>query len=303
MARVRLDLPPPTLLPTSLSCGEKQDCAEVYLVRFQLGEHVVDRGRGEGLHDRPHPVLHAELEHLLILVLRAQVAPADPSLREHQGLQVHALLLRLLGQADAGHHAVRLQKREVPVHVRQARYRVQDHVEAAGVAFHLLRVSAQEELRRAEVQGHLLRRRGADCYDSGHLLHVGRNLDRDVPQPADPDDADDAVRLRDPALQRGVRGDPGAQERGDVLAREPLRHFERPAGGVPYELREAALVFPRPRVGLRDLRARVLPPCRTLVAGAAAAALHPDPDHLANAEVAHARAHLVDRADDLVARD
>ena len=133
-----------------------------------------------------------------------------------------------------------------------------------------------------------------------HLAaHGAGELQGEVSQAADPDDADPHGRLH-PAPERRVDGGPAAQERRGVLGGERLGDGEREAAVEPDAVGEAAVVAD---AGGDVARAQVLVAGDAGIAGEAGAPLPADPDPRADLQVPDLGPDGRDRADDLVAGD
>jgi hypothetical protein len=127
--------------------------------------------------------------------------------------------------------------------------------------------------------------------------HRARELQRQVAEPSDPDDADAHLGPR-VAAERRVHRDAGAQQRRRMLRRDRLREREREARVDADPLREAAVVL---HAGRDLVRAEVLFAADAGLALETRPSLPADADALAFREPRDLRAERRDRADDLVA--
>jgi hypothetical protein len=216
--------------------------------------------------------------------------------------------LRLGRRPDAHHRAVRAQHPQVAVVVVRRADRVDDQIEPLRELLERRRIGRQREVGRAEllrVGGLLLRR--AQHRDLG--AHRGRELDRHVAEPAEPDDTDPVPGLALPLDQRRVRRDAGAQERCRARGIEVARHLQHELLGDDDLLRVTAVgrrlaihlgaVVRRRAAALAELLV-VLAAVRAVAARIDEAA---DAGEVTDLHLLDVRADVRDPAHDLVARD
>ncbi|MPM63465.1 hypothetical protein SDC9_110345 [bioreactor metagenome] len=135
--------------------------------------------------------------------------------------------------------------------------------------------------------------------------HRRGDLDAHVAQPAHPDDGDPAALADPPVVQRGVGGDPGAQQRRGHLPRQGLGDMDRERLPDDDLLRVATLgvLAVGHRLAVREdaAVAELFLPRQAVLALPAGVDHAADTGHIAHPEPGHLGADRGDDADDLVA--
>ena len=253
-------------------------------------------------------MLGTEVEHLLRFRQPAdqragnRAAPEDQLARSEIGVGV-------LRHAEQDQRGIALEQGRVGVEIVAGRHGVKDQVETAGVGGHLGGIARHDHLVRAEREGIVaLGRRGGE----GDCLRAQRprQLHPHVAEAADADNAHLLARPGTPVLERGIGGDPRAEQR---------RHGRELGGGVADlqhvvlvdhdRLRVAPVGVPRGvgRGGIVSagppVLAIVLQPFAARGAMAAAVDQTAHTDDVTHREARDPGADCGDLADDLVARN
>src|SRR5207302_9714486 len=104
--------------------------------------------------------------------------------------------------------------------------RVEDEIKPIGEGVEVLWVQRYDKVMRSKAARILFFRFG--CAENGDLsAHCGSQLDCHVTQSAQPDDSDSLPRTDLEMPERRVRGDPGAEQGGDVGKRQLRGDLER----------------------------------------------------------------------------
>src|SRR5213594_158364 len=104
--------------------------------------------------------------------------------------------------------------------------RIEDEIKPIGEGVEVLGVQRNDKVMRAKTARILFFRfRRAEYGDFS--AHGGSQLDCHVTQTAQPDDSDSLSRTNLEMPERRVRGDPGAEKRGDVRKRKLRGNLER----------------------------------------------------------------------------